>query len=91
MAITAALSGAVLLASVNSQLGTVGYTMAVEYVFYIFFALCLFCILSVLLAERFRAAHHAQRAPRTDIAASDLFSLTVAATAVAAGAAAARW
>jgi len=91
VAIAGALSGAVLLASVNSQLGTVGYTMAVEYVFYIFFALCLFCILSVLLAERFRAAHHMEIATRTDLAARALFSLTVVATAVAAGMAAARW
>ena len=91
VAITAALSGAVLLASVNSQLGAVGYTMAVEYVFYIFFALCLFCIISVLMAERFRAAHHENFAKRTDFAARALFSVTVTATVAAAGIAAARW
>jgi hypothetical protein len=52
--ITAAFSGAVLLAAVNSQLGAVGYTMAVEYVFYIFFALRLLCIVSVPASERLR-------------------------------------
>jgi branched-chain amino acid transport system substrate-binding protein len=36
--ITAALSGAVLLAAVNTQLGTIGYTMALEYV--LSFACC---------------------------------------------------
>jgi branched-chain amino acid transport system substrate-binding protein len=58
VAITAALTGAVLLAAVNSQLGGIGYTIAVEYAFYLFFALSLLCIVSVLMAERSR---HAKR------------------------------
>jgi hypothetical protein len=56
VAITAALSGAVLLTSINSQLGNVGYVMVVEYVFYFFFALCLLCIVAVLGAERLHVA-----------------------------------
>jgi hypothetical protein len=52
--VTAALSGAALLAAVNSQLGSVGYTMAVECAFYIFSTLYLLCIVSVLAAERLR-------------------------------------
>jgi ABC-type branched-subunit amino acid transport system substrate-binding protein len=56
VAITAALSGAVLLTSINAQLGNVGYVMAVEYVFYFFFTLCLLCIVAVLGAERLRVA-----------------------------------
>ena len=39
VAITAALSGAVLLSSINSQLGNVGYVIAIEYGFYIYFVL----------------------------------------------------
>jgi branched-chain amino acid transport system substrate-binding protein len=58
VAITAALSGAVLLAAINSQLGSIGYTMAVEYAFYVFFGLSTLCVVSVLLAERRRAAGH---------------------------------
>ena len=54
VAITGALSGAVLLAAINLQLGGVGYVIAVEYVFYAFFTLCLLCIISVLTAERLR-------------------------------------
>jgi branched-chain amino acid transport system substrate-binding protein len=54
VAITAALSGAVLLSSINAQLGNVGYVIAVEYGFYIFFALCLVCIVTVLVGERYR-------------------------------------
>lgn len=57
VAITGALSGAVLLTAINSQLGSVGYTIAVEYIFYVFFALSLLCILSVLTIERLRAVH----------------------------------
>jgi ABC-type branched-subunit amino acid transport system substrate-binding protein len=56
VAITGALSGAVLLAAINAQLGNVGYVIAVEYGFYAFFLLCLLCIVSVLAAERLRAA-----------------------------------
>jgi branched-chain amino acid transport system substrate-binding protein len=59
VAITGALSGAVLLTAINSQLGGIGYTVAVEYAFYLFFCLCLLCIVSVLAAERRRAAGHA--------------------------------
>lgn len=54
VAITGALSGAVLLSSINSQLGNVGYLLAIEYGFYVFFILCLLCIVSVLTAERLR-------------------------------------
>jgi branched-chain amino acid transport system substrate-binding protein len=54
VAVTAALSGAVLLSSVNNQLGSVGYTIAVEYAFYSFFALGLLCILYVTAFEALR-------------------------------------
>lgn len=56
VAITAGLSGAVLLAAINGQLGNVGYVIAVEYGFFVFFGLCLTCIVTVLLAERNRLA-----------------------------------
>ena len=54
VAITAGLSGAVLLSSINSQLGNVGYVIAVEYGFYVFFALCLVCIITALVGEKTR-------------------------------------
>ena len=56
VAITAALSRAVLLTATNNQLGNVGYTIAVEYAFYVFFGLSVLCIVSVLAAERLRVA-----------------------------------
>jgi ABC-type branched-subunit amino acid transport system substrate-binding protein len=50
--VTVALAGTVLLSSINSQLGDVGYILAAEYVFYFFFALCLFSMVAVAAAER---------------------------------------
>src|SRR5262249_49067269 len=75
VAVTAALSGAVLLSSVNAQLGAVGYTMAIEYVFYIFFCLCLLCIVSILAAERLRVAQRVAAAGVTESATRVLFLL----------------
>jgi ABC-type branched-subunit amino acid transport system substrate-binding protein len=62
VAITGALSGAVLLSAINNQLGNVGYVIAVEYGFYVFFLLCLLCIVSVLAAERLRASKRPESA-----------------------------
>ena len=45
-----------LLGAINNQLGNIGYMVAVEYVFYAFFALALLCIVAVLAGERLRAA-----------------------------------
>lgn len=91
VAITGALSGAVLLSSVNSQLGAVGYTMAVEYVFYIFFGLCLLCILSVLAAERLRVAGSVPTAQRTEAITRWLFLASMLGTLVVAVLVAMRW
>ena len=82
--VTAALSGAVLLAAVNSQLGTVGYTMAVEYVLYMFFLLCLLAIVEVAVAERLHAAGRGVAAARTAHVTRGLFLVAMIGTAVAA-------
>ena len=82
VAITGALSGAVLLAAINSQLGNVAYTMAVEYAFYAFFALALLCILSVSLTERLRVAGYSRAALLTERATRLMFFSVVAVTAV---------
>jgi branched-chain amino acid transport system substrate-binding protein len=81
VAITAALSGAVLLTSINSQLGNVGYVIAVEYGFYVFFALCLLCIISVLTAERFRTAGRTSMALVVEEIGRYMFLLGVVGTA----------
>ena len=43
--VTAMLTSAVLLLTIDNQLGDVGYTVAVEKIFYVFFALCLMVML----------------------------------------------
>jgi hypothetical protein len=91
VAITGALSGAVLLASINSQLGNVGYVIAIEYGFYIYFALCLLCIVGVLIAERLRVAGHPKTAVTVEQSARYAFVLGLAATMLAGVLALARW
>jgi ABC-type branched-subunit amino acid transport system substrate-binding protein len=80
VAITAALSGAVLLAAINSQLGVIGYTIAVEYAFYVFFGLSVLCIMAVLASERLRTAHNQRAAESVDRWTRRLFVLAVAVT-----------
>jgi branched-chain amino acid transport system substrate-binding protein len=91
VAITGALSGAVLLSSINSQLGSIGYIIAVEYGFYIFFGLCLLCIVSVLAAERFRAAGRQPAAVMVERSGRYLYLLALASTVIAAWLIASRW
>jgi ABC-type branched-subunit amino acid transport system substrate-binding protein len=85
VAITAALSGAVLLTSINTQLGNLGYTILAEYVFYIFFGLSLLCILSVLCAERVRVAGAPMRAQKIEHYTRAAFLVTVVAVLLGAG------
>jgi len=82
VALASALSGAVLLAAINSQLGNVGYTMAVEYVFYLFFSLALLCTISVFVAERLRLAGNYRAAARTEFGTRLTFILILAVTAI---------
>jgi hypothetical protein len=91
VAITAALSGAVLLSAINSQLGNVGYVMAAEYVFYIFFTLCLLSIVSVLAAEQLRVAGRQRAAVIAERSTRALFLLTVVGTTVIAWLVSSRW
>ena len=77
VAMTGFLTGMVLLTSINSQLGPIGYTIAVEYAFYLFFALGLLHIVSVLLGEHFRALGRMTAARRTDFWARGLFLVGV--------------
>jgi ABC-type branched-subunit amino acid transport system substrate-binding protein len=83
VAVTAALSGVVLQTSLDNQLGAVGYTMEIDYVFYVYFALSLLCIVSVLIAERYRSAGSGKTAVRTEISSRLLFAFLVAITVIA--------
>jgi branched-chain amino acid transport system substrate-binding protein len=83
VALASALSGAVLLAAINNQLGNVSYTTAVEYAFYVFFTLALLCTAAVLLAERLRVSGQDRAALRIEWATRLAFALIVAAATVA--------
>jgi branched-chain amino acid transport system substrate-binding protein len=52
--VTGILTSAVLLISITNQLPPLGYTVALEYLFYIFFGLCLMAMITGLLAEALR-------------------------------------
>lgn len=91
VAITAGLSGAVLLSAINSQLGNVGYVIAVEYGFYVFFALCLLCILTVLVAEKMRLAGLPGRAAAVERSGRYVFLAAFLATVLAALVALEQW
>ena len=66
VAVTGALSGAVLLTNINNQLGGIGYTIALEYVFYLFFLLTLSAILSAMVTTKLRVANRAKAAKRIE-------------------------
>jgi ABC-type branched-subunit amino acid transport system substrate-binding protein len=85
VAVTAALSGAVLLSAVNNQLGSVGYTIAAEYAFYAFFGLSLLCILYVNVFEGLRLDGREALAGRLEHATRIVFVAAVLVTAALAG------
>lgn len=89
VSITAGLFGAVLLSSINAQLGNVGYVIAVEYGFYAFFALCLVCIITALVGEKRRLDDRSTVI--VDRLGRALFVLGLAGTLIAAGMAFAAW
>jgi branched-chain amino acid transport system substrate-binding protein len=68
IAISAILASAVLLTAINSQLTDVGYTTAIEYGFYGFFGLCLYCVIAGLLTDRLHSRNNKLLADRFDIA-----------------------
>jgi hypothetical protein len=71
--VTAILTSAVLLVSVNSQLGDIGYTVAIEIVFYVFFGLCLMTMLAGFMHERLRTRGRPAMAVVLDRAAQVLY------------------
>lgn len=91
VAITGALSGAVLLSSINTQLGNIGYVLAVEYIFYTFFALCLVAITSVLAAERLRVSKHQGAATVVERSTLGVFIFTIVAVLIVAREAYTNW
>jgi hypothetical protein len=78
--VTAILTTAVLLLAVNNQLGDVGYTVAVEQIFYIFFALCLIVMFASFGHEKLRHAGKKRLCTVVDRTTQILYVATVLAT-----------
>ena len=75
--VTAILTSAVLLVAVNSQLGDVGYTVAIEIVFYVFFGLCLMTMVAGFAHEKLRQRGQGRLAAILDRAAQVVYVATV--------------
>jgi hypothetical protein len=75
IAISAMLASAVLLTAINTQLTDVGYTTAIEYGFYAFFGLCLFCVVVGLMTERLHSRKNPALADRFDVATRILYPI----------------
>ena len=75
--VTAILTSAVLLVSVNSQLGDVGYTVAIESVFYVFFGLCLMTMVAGFAHEQLRQRGQGRLATILDRSAQVAYVVTV--------------
>ena len=63
LAVTALLAAAVLLDGLRGQLPDVGYPVAIEYLFWAFFVLCLACLIFPLAAARLGASARVARLP----------------------------
>ncbi len=77
VAVTGALSGAVLLTALNTQLGAVGYTIAIEYAFFVFFGLTTFSIIAALVAQQLRHTKRDHLAIATERGTQLVFALAV--------------
>jgi hypothetical protein len=77
--ITAILTSAVLLIGMNSQLGDIGYMIAIEIVFYVFFGLCLTAMLTAFLHERLHLRGETRLATVLDRSTQVLYALAVVA------------
>jgi hypothetical protein len=78
--VTGILTSAVLMIAINGQLPPIGYTVAVEYVFYVFFALCLIAMIAGFLQERLRLAGNNRAAAMTDMTVRVVYVLVVLVT-----------
>ena len=77
---SALLSGIVLLLSFNNQLPEVGYTVAMEYVFYVYFCLCLLPIIVTAIGTKLDKEGHKKAFKYLNIASWILYPLIVIVT-----------
>jgi branched-chain amino acid transport system substrate-binding protein len=75
--VTGILTSAVLLIAMGNQLPDIGYTVAIELAFYIFFALCLMTMVSAFLQDRLRGTGKNQLALTLNHAGKIIYLVTV--------------
>jgi branched-chain amino acid transport system substrate-binding protein len=78
--VTGILTSAVLLISIGNQLPSLGYTMALEYIFYVFFALCLMAMCAGFIGEILRNRAYHGRVIAVDLIARIAYSAVVLVT-----------
>ncbi len=78
--VTGILTSAVLLISITNQLPALGYSVALEYIFYVFFGLCLMAMIAGLLSELFRHKTYHGRVIAVDLFARCAYVAVVLAT-----------
>ncbi len=64
--------------SINTQLGSVGYTIAIEYAFFVFFGLTTFVIVAALTSQHLRHVKRDHLAVATEQGTRLVFALAVA-------------
>jgi branched-chain amino acid transport system substrate-binding protein len=74
------LSGIVLLLAINNQLPEIGYTIALEYTFYVFFFLCVFSIVITTIGEKLDKAGRKKAVQRLNLFARVFFPIIVLVT-----------
>jgi branched-chain amino acid transport system substrate-binding protein len=74
------LSGIVLLLAINNQLPEIGYTIALEYTFYVFFFLCVFSIVITTIGEKLDKAGRKKAVQRLNLFARVFFPIVVLVT-----------
>jgi branched-chain amino acid transport system substrate-binding protein len=78
--VTGILTSAVLLISISNQLPSLGYTMALEYIFYVFFVLCLMAMCAGFIGEILRNRTYHGRAIAVDLIARIAYGAVVLVT-----------
>jgi hypothetical protein len=78
--VTGILTSAVLLISITNQLPALGYTVALEYIFYVFFMLCLMAMVTGFLSEILRNKQFHHHVYRIDLFGRVAYVLTVVLT-----------
>jgi branched-chain amino acid transport system substrate-binding protein len=80
IAVSGLLASAVLLTGLNAQMPEASYTTAIEYGFYVFFGLCLFCITVGLALERLRGHKWNRIADRLEVVSKIVYTVVVLGT-----------